>query len=76
MGCHEQHESHRVEHAGERPFATIKSQFGARGFLTRGLAKVRCEWHWLTSAFNLHRPMSLIAGNAGNAGLPAASTES
>lgn len=83
MVCHEQHESHRVEHAnkmaeptskkkygrrrhaGERPFATIKSQFGARGFLTRGLAKVSCEWHWLTAAFNLHRLMSLISGNAG-----------
>jgi Transposase DDE domain len=82
MVCHEQHESHRVEHAnkmakpeskkrygrrrhaGERPFATIKSQFGARGFLTRGLAKVSCEWHWLTSAFNLHRLMSLISSNA------------
>lgn len=91
MVCHEQHESHRVEHAGqmaqaeskkkysrrrhagERPFATIKSQFGARVFLTRGLAKVSCEWHWLTSAFNLHRLMSLIAGNAGP---PAASTAS
>lgn len=83
MVCHEQHESHRVEHAnkmakpeskkkygrrrhaGERPFATIKSQFGARGFLTRGLTKVSCEWHWLTAAFNLHRLMSLISGNAG-----------
>ena len=91
MVCHEQHESHRVEHAekmaqaeskekysrrrhaGERPFATIKSQFGARGFLTRGLKKVSCEWHWLTSAFNLHRLMSLIAGNAGP---PAASPAS
>jgi transposase len=83
MVCHEQHESHRVEHAnkmatteskekysrrrhaGERPFATIKSQFGARGFLTRGLTKVSCEWQWLISAFNLQRLMSLITGNAG-----------
>lgn len=82
MVCHEQHESHRVEHAnkmaqpeskkkysrrrhaGERPFATIKSQFGARGFLTRGLEKVSCEWHWLTSAFNLHRLMRLVTSNA------------
>jgi len=91
MVCHEQHESHRVEHAnkmaepeskkkygrrrhaGERPFATIKSQFGARGFLTRGLAKVNCEWHWLTSAFNLHRLMSLISGNTGPPALITAS---
>ena len=54
----------RRRHAGERPFATTKSQFEARGFSTRGLAKVSCEWHWLTSAFNRHRLMSLIVGNA------------
>lgn len=55
----------RRRHAGERPFATIKSQFGARGFLIRGLAKVSCEWHWLTAAFNLHRLMGLISGGTG-----------
>lgn len=55
----------RRRHAVERPFATIKSQFGARNFLTRGLEKVETEWCWLTSAFNLHRLMSLIVGNVG-----------
>jgi transposase len=55
----------RRRHPGERPFATIKSQFGTRSFLTRGLEKVTCEWTWLSSAFNLHRLMSLISGNAG-----------
>lgn len=50
-------------HPGERPFATIKQQFGARSFLTRGLDKVRNEWLWLSSAFNLHRLMSLIQSN-------------
>lgn len=52
-------------HAGERPFATIKSQFGARHFLTRGLAKVRCEWNWLVSAFNIHRLMNILVGAVG-----------
>lgn len=47
-------------HAGERPFAVIKGHFGARRFLTRGLDCVRNEWLWLSSAFNLHRLMSLI----------------
>jgi transposase len=42
-------------HATERPFARIKHVFGARSFLTRGLAKVRNEWRWLSVAFNLDR---------------------
>lgn len=63
----------RRRHAGERPFATIKQQFGARRFLTRGLAKVKCEWSWLTSAFNLHRLMGRIqdAGRPPPPSLPA-----
>lgn len=56
--------SHRREVA-ERPFATIKQLFGARQFLLRGLAKVRTEWRWLTTAFNLHRLMSLLRTRAG-----------
>jgi transposase len=63
----------RRRHPGERPFATIKGQFGIRSFLTRGLEKVTCEWQWLTSAFNLHRLMSLISGNAGPPQAPRAS---
>jgi len=47
-------------HPGERPFATIKHQFGARHFLLRGLEQVTQEWRWLTSAFNLHRLIHLI----------------
>ena len=38
---------------GERPFGTIKQVFGARQFLLRGLAGVRAEWRWLTTAFNM-----------------------
>ena len=54
----------RRRHAGERPFALIKSHFGARQFLTRGLDRVRNEWLWLTSSFNLHRLLRLIASGA------------
>lgn len=54
----------RRRHPGERPFAVIKQHFGARRFLTRGLAKVRQEWLWLSTAFNLSRLMSLIQSHA------------
>jgi transposase len=57
-------------HPGERPFAMIKQHFGARRFLLRGLAKVRVEWNWLTTAFNLHRLLSLIRSRAGPTGKP------
>lgn len=45
----------RRRHPGERPFAVTKHQFGARRFLLRGRDRVKQEWHWLASAFNLHR---------------------
>jgi hypothetical protein len=50
----------RRRHPGERPFAVIKHQFGARRFLLRGIKQVRQEWLWLSSAFNLHRLFGLI----------------
>lgn len=50
----------RRRHPGERPFAVIKHQFGARRFLLRGIEKVKQEWLWLTSAFNLHRLFGFI----------------
>lgn len=53
----------RRRHAGERPFAMIKGHFGARRFLTRGLDRIRQEWLWLSSAFNLHRLLRLIASD-------------
>ncbi len=55
----------RRREVAERPFATIKQQFGARQFLLRGLANVRLEWQWLATAFNLHRLMSLIRARPG-----------
>jgi len=45
----------RRRHPGERPFAVIKHQFGARRFLLRGIDQVKQEWLWLSAAFNLHR---------------------
>ncbi len=38
----------------ESPFARIKSQFGIRRFLSRGLDKVRIEWQWICSAYNIN----------------------
>jgi len=55
----------RRRHSGERPFAVIKQHFGARQFLTRGLDRVRCEWHWLATAFNLHRLFGLLQSGTG-----------
>jgi transposase len=57
-------------HAGERPFAMIKQHFGLRRFLLRGLDRVRNEWRWATTAFNLHRLMSLLQARAGPAPAP------
>ena len=56
----------RRRHPSERPFAMIKQHFGARRFLLRGLDRVRCEWRWLSTAFNLHRLIHLtFRGRAG-----------
>jgi transposase len=54
----------RRRHPGERPFAVIKHQFGARQFLLRGLEPVKQEWLWLCSAFNLNRLFGLIRSGA------------
>lgn len=50
---------------GERPFAVIKQAFGARQFLTRGLAAVKQEWLWLATAFNLKRLLPLLGPRPG-----------
>jgi transposase len=55
----------RRRHAGERPFATIKHQFGLRRFLLRGLKAVADEWRWAVAAFNLHRMIGLLRSRAG-----------
>jgi hypothetical protein len=43
----------------------IKHHYGARRFLLRGLDRVRQEWQWLATAFNLDRLMSLFRSRAG-----------
>ena len=52
-------------HAGERPFAMIKHRFSLRRFLLRGLKRIRDEWRWAATAFNLQRLMSLVRSRAG-----------
>lgn len=55
----------RRRHVGEWPFAVIKQQWGARQFLLRGLHKVRIEWRWLATAFNLWRMICCQQNRAG-----------
>ena len=44
----------------EGAFAVIKAIMGIRRFLLRGLDKVRIEWHWICTAFNLKRLLNLM----------------
>jgi len=48
-------------HIGETPFAIIKSILGVRRFLLRGLEKVRTEWRWVCTAYNLKKLIAAIA---------------
>jgi transposase len=69
MASSESQEIYKLRrHAGERPFAVIKHQFGLRQFLCRGLDTVRNEWNWALIAFNLERLASLIRSRAGPVG--------
>jgi transposase len=45
----------------ETPYAFIKTVMGLRQFLLRGLDKVRMEWLWTCTAYNL-RKLVMIAG--------------
>lgn len=63
-------------HAGERPFAVVKQQYGMRQFLLRGLRAVRDEWRWAVLAFNLQRIVSLLRSRAGPAARLASFTPS
>jgi hypothetical protein len=47
-------------HIGETPFAIIKNIFEVRRFLLRGLEKVRTEWRWVCTAYNLKKLMTAI----------------
>jgi transposase len=48
-------------HAGEVPFAIIKRVMGLRQFLLRGVEKVRTEWLWACTAYNLMKLQREIA---------------
>jgi transposase len=45
----------RRMHIGETPFAIIKGILEVRRFLLRGLEKVRTEWRWVCTAYNLKK---------------------
>ena len=49
----------------ERPFAVIKQTMGVRQFLHRGLERVRQEWTWVVTAFNLQRLISIQGARPG-----------
>ncbi len=51
----------RRMHIGETPFAIIKNIFEFRRFLLRGLEKVRTEWRWVCTAYNLKKLLAAIA---------------
>jgi len=51
----------RRAHLAETPNAVIKQVMGLRQFLLRGLDKVRTEWLWACTAFNIRKLISFIA---------------
>jgi hypothetical protein len=51
---------HRRMHIGETPFAIIKNIFEVRRFLLRGLEKVRTEWRWVCTAYNLKKLIAAV----------------
>jgi len=53
--------------ACETPFAVIKTVMGVRQFLLRGVKKVRTEWKWVCSAYNLRKLVWGIARRRGYA---------
>jgi hypothetical protein len=44
----------------ETPFGILKSVMGLRQFLLRGLEKVKTEWRWAATAFNMIKLMRAI----------------
>jgi transposase len=51
----------RRMHIGETQFAIIKHILGVRQFLLRGLEKVRTEWCWVCTAYNLKKLIAVLA---------------
>ena len=52
--------AHRF-HAGETPFGWLKHVLGLRQFLLRGLEKVRMEWLWACTGYNLRKLIGEVA---------------
>ena len=48
-------------HVAETPFGILKAAMGLRQFLLRGLPKVKTEWRWAVTAFNLGKLVREIA---------------
>ncbi len=48
-------------HAGETPFGWLKQVLGLRQFLLRGLEKVRTEWLWACTGYNLRKLIGEVA---------------
>lgn len=47
-------------HAGETPFAYIKQVMGLRQFLLQGLERVKTEWCWACTAYNVTKLIQKI----------------
>ena len=47
----------------DKPFEMVsKSILGVRRFLLRGLEKVRTEWLWVCTAYNMRKLLAYVAG--------------
>ena len=65
---------HQRMHIAEMPFAILKGVMGLRQFLLRGLEKVRTEWLWACTAYNLKkltRVKAILRAITAAEGLPA-----
>jgi transposase len=47
-------------HAGETPFGWLKHVLGLRQFLLRGLEKVKTEWLWSCTAYNMMKLIKVV----------------
>jgi hypothetical protein len=56
-------------HIAETSFAILKGILGVRQFLLRGLEKVRTEWLWVCTAYNLKKLTSAMARLRAEAGV-------
>jgi hypothetical protein len=62
-------------HIAETPFAIIKGIMEVRRFLLRGLEKVRTEWRWVCTAYNLKKLIAAKVALRAAGGELAASVE-